>query len=1064
MRPLSLTMQAFGSYGKKTGPIDFTRANQNLFLITGDTGAGKTTIFDAIVFALYGEAGSNYYKKDGMDLQSQFADYAATPFVELTFSEKAGGETKVYTVRRVPRHMRRLKRGDGVKAESEQVSLVMPDGMEYPPKETNKKLEEIVGLTKEQFMQVAMIAQGEFMELLRASSDEKKKIFRKLFHTGFYEGIIRELENRKKEKFSDMASIRTACQTEIGHVVLPEEDENVELLQTLKKRILAADKLSVTDMESFLAELQIFCDRLRDEKEEKEKLYKKADGLRDETRDAFINAKSLADSFEQLREAEQALAECTGAEDEIADIKKQARKIQDAYEIREIYHRFWTAENTVSDTEKHLKEQSDVMPDLKKAYAQAEKEEKENRKQQEAELKTFTAVSERVERALWIFDEIKKMATDAEEKENAWNEAKKKVRQTQKDLEEMEKREKEWREQLKALEGAEGKLELWQRERGEADEIEKDIHSLKKAESDVVKQKKRVDKAKCEYEAARKDYAERAGEYEVKQTAFLDAQAGFIAKEKLREGKPCPVCGSLTHPHPCEITGLHGELTREMIDTLAAETAKSRKTQEEKSIAAQSASEVLKEKEKNLDEAVERLRIRMAKHIPGASEEFTVMQAETLLKEWKHSLEIRGTAIQSNAETYREIQISLKDVDEKKQSLKQKAEQAVQEESDKKAAFATSRETLKRLEADREYPSEQAARETCSAAERVKKDKDKAYEISKDHAEKIKTKMDSAKTLIRRYKEELLGQKQEYEQQKAIYDSVLEEKDFDESEWRNVIEAYPKSEIESLQEKVKAHDIKKAAAKSAAELAKKAIGGRKCPVMEELERKKNEAEENLRRVQRELEQCKAEYKANSDAYQALAPKMKERGRIMREYTKIDSLYSRLAGKVSGARMDIETFVQRYYLQRILYAANVRFSDMSAGQFELRLVEEEQAGTGRNRGLDLMVYSTVTGKVREVKTLSGGESFMAALAMALAMADQIQENSAAINLDIMFIDEGFGSLDERSRGQAVKVLKQMAGGSKLVGIISHVTELKQEIEDQMIITKDEAGSHVKWQIS
>ncbi len=163
-------------------------------------------------------------------------------------------------------------------------------------------------------------------------------------------------------------------------------------------------------------------------------------------------------------------------------------------------------------------------------------------------------------------------------------------------------------------------------------------------------------------------------------------------------------------------------------------------------------------------------------------------------------------------------------------------------------------------------------------------------------------------------------------------------------------------------------------------------------------------------------------------------------------------------------MDIETFVQRYYLERILRAANHRFQEMSAGQFALRMVGAEQAGDGKNRGLDLMVYSEVTGKEREIRTLSGGESFMAALSLALGMADQIQEASASIHLEMMFIDEGFGSLDDHARSQAVHVLEQMAGGSRLVGIISHVTELKQELEDQLIVTRDEDGSHVRWQIS
>ena len=138
--------------------------------------------------------------------------------------------------------------------------------------------------------------------------------------------------------------------------------------------------------------------------------------------------------------------------------------------------------------------------------------------------------------------------------------------------------------------------------------------------------------------------------------------------------------------------------------------------------------------------------------------------------------------------------------------------------------------------------------------------------------------------------------------------------------------------------------------------------------------------------------------------------------------------------------------------------------MSAGQFQLRMVPDEMAGQGKNRGLDLMVYSTVTGKEREVRTLSGGESFMAALSLALGMADRIQRSAAAVNLDILFIDEGFGSLDDRARGQAVRVLQRMAGREKMVAIISHVTELKQEIEDQLLVSKDETGSHVRWQIS
>lgn len=255
MRPLRLTMQAFGSYGKRT-VIDFEQTNQNLFLITGDTGAGKTTIFDAIVFALYGEASSGMNKKNGTELQSQYVGPGVEPFVELIFSEAAGDGREEYAVRRVPRHVRPLKRGTGVKEESESVALTMPDGSEYPQKETDRKLEEIVGLTKSQFMQVAMIAQGEFMELLRAKSDDKKMIFRKLFHTELYAKIVEELGKRRKGKQQEMAQIRTVCQTEVSHVDVPEDYEQAEELKELRKRIVSSDRLSVVDMERLLEDLE----------------------------------------------------------------------------------------------------------------------------------------------------------------------------------------------------------------------------------------------------------------------------------------------------------------------------------------------------------------------------------------------------------------------------------------------------------------------------------------------------------------------------------------------------------------------------------------------------------------------------------------------------------------------------------------------------------------------------------------------------------------------------------------------------------------------------------------
>ena len=281
-------------------------------------------------------------------------------------------------------------------------------------------------------------------------------------------------------------------------------------------------------------------------------------------------------------------------------------------------------------------------------------------------------------------------------------------------------------------------------------------------------------------------------------------------------------------------------------------------------------------------------------------------------------------------------------------------------------------------------------------------------------------------------------------------------------QWQAVTQQYTREEADLFQEKLDAHKAQQAQAQGRYTSAKEQIGAQGKPDLEVLQQNLQEAEQVWKSRQEEREQWGTYARVNSESYARLMPKMEERAQILKEHQQISDLYQRLSGNISGFRMDLETFVQRQYLERILYAANRRFLEMSAGQFELRMYDLDKAGEGKNHGLDLMVYSAVTGKVREVRTLSGGESFMAALSLALGMADQIQESSAAIHLDVMFIDEGFGTLDAQSRKQAIEVLSQLAGSERLVGIISHVTELKEQIEHRLYVTRTENGSEAVWE--
>ncbi len=317
MKPLILTMRAFGSYGSET-TIDFSRAVQNLFLITGDTGAGKTTIFDAIVFALYGQTGSLYNKKDGVLLQSHFMSYDNTPQVTFRFAKSAKEGAPEYTVRRIPRHLRPAKRrgssGKDFIEEKGSVELTLADGSVYAERDVDDKIEEIVGLTREQFMQVAMIAQGEFMELLRAKTDDKKEIFRKLFDTELYERIRRILEERKKAKEREIAVIRTTCRSEITHVTITDDFEKYSEMEALAEEV---KKEKLTCLGAYLELLEMFC---RDSREKTALLTTERDAVKktlDSAKDEYASAKTLMDAFAERDLAQETLDACKAMENKM---------------------------------------------------------------------------------------------------------------------------------------------------------------------------------------------------------------------------------------------------------------------------------------------------------------------------------------------------------------------------------------------------------------------------------------------------------------------------------------------------------------------------------------------------------------------------------------------------------------------------------------------------------------------------------------------------------------------------------------------------------------------------
>lgn len=1067
MKPLKLVMRAFGSYGEET-TIDFTNISQRLFLITGDTGAGKSTVFDAIVFALYGEASSVSNKKDGTLLQSQYASYSVTPFVQLEFSD--GEEGDIYTVMRVPRHQKLITRGRDkgtrTREENASVSLTMPDGTEYPSRDTDRKIEEIVGLTKEQFMQVAMIAQGEFMELLRARSDAKKVIFRKLFHTDFYEKIAAELDERRREKEREIDAVKAGCRTIVHRVNIPEDYERAEELSRLKKQV--GDGI-LADMEGFLEELGLLCESCREERKQAEQEYRTALEVRDEKRDECIAAENLLKFYGQLEQAQADLEECGKRREEMEEKRGLAAGLQAAFEIRMEYGACGEAAKTVETIKREKRKQEEMLPVLSKSAAELKEKEKEEKGKYEAARESYDKLTQRV-------DSAKKTLTEMADTE-------KELGKNCKNLEEVKKRESGEREKYAALEGQEKEwktraeilgeagtlLEKWKLKERSAADLAEASGEVRELERQIAEQEAAVEKARNVYEKAKRTYLRENGLYERKRQSFLDVQAGMLAAG-LKEGEPCPICGSLEHPAPFHGGGADEGVSKEQIETLKEAVEKLREKQEEAAGSVREKEAALREKNGFRDRKFRKLTedYRAAVSDRGERENGGErIQAggeaiHSLIEEFRKKVQAEGSLLREKADQLNGIREKLREAAETKEKLHRSIERTTEEVRAAEIAVHQSRARLESLSGTTEFAGIGEAEELLRQERKRRDAAGTVFEEMRERAQCAEDEVKKAGTLLRKYAAELPEKEAVTAEKKAAYVSLMEQKGIPEEGWKELTAKYTKEDIDILRQEVTDYKLKEQTALAVKKAAAEAVAGKEKPVPEKLEAAKEEAEEKLSGIRERLELAAGLERDNVRVYEELLPGAQKRKEMAEAHARLERLYRLVSGNVSGARMDLETFVQRYYLEKILSAANRRFLRMSAGQFELRMVPVQRAGEGKNRGLDLLVYSTVTGKEREVRTLSGGESFMAALSLALGMADQIRENTSSIHLDIMFIDEGFGSLDEHSRYQAVRVLKEMAEGKKMIGIISHVTELRQEMEDRLVVSKSDRGSTARWE--
>lgn len=1065
MKPILLTMQAFGSYGEKT-EIDFQKGG-DFFLISGDTGSGKSTIFDAMMFALYGKVSTNGSGKEN-ELLSQFVDVRNDkPIVSLVFTAHQHGQEETYKITRTPRHIRPAKRtGAKQQEEGETAELLMPDGLQYPGKlsDTNRKIEELVGLTADQFRKVVMIAQGEFMDFLRAGSKEKTELLRDLLKTDYYYQLSERLKTLAKEKNTAAKTQRANMSFFAGRAVtegLPEEDA-LALDRAKGTVIKAAEKLQPEQVDTLAEVLSGVCARLQLQQGELAQQQTAAQKDRDECMKRIEAAQPLMQRFKELESAEKTLQECAAQADEIEKKRGLIGKIRDAWAIEPKYQRMKDAQKALTDAQRELAAKQQELPQLKQTAADAAAFHQQMEKTKDAATTQCAEVETKVEKALKTFDALDEAEKTLRQAEDADTKAKANAESAKKALDDFKKQEDAWRKQEAELQGAEAAYEVCKQQNQQYRDLKKSLEELQSSRKDVQEKRRQAEAAAETYVGATQKYQREQKAYDDYRLAFLNAQAGLLARE-LAPGKPCPVCGALEHPAPCQLTQENQQLNREQLERRRKAADDAAKAQEEKAKESESAQAKLTERQKVAEEA-ERKLVENAKNIRENGPMATAADVEAMLTAWLPELQSASKSVQAKVKALDDVRKNLEGAKAERDKLEKAAADA------QETAKST---TVKKAEAEKTWnlhqeelsggtyrTREDAVAQRTQAQEAKEKAEAAASQAAEKERQAQKAETD-CETQIRRLNEEMPQKQANAEEFNQQYQQTMAEKSLDETQWQALTANYDAEEPDRLQKKVNDFDQKKNTAETQCTTAQSAIAGREKPDMAKLEATSAAAESALKEVSDALEAAKHLHSDNAKVLKDLHNGREPLAEACKAANTAQHLSDVMAGTESGNRMNLETFVQRNYMEKILCDANRRFRDMSNGQFELKLIPVEDAGEGKNKGLDLEVYSIVTGKTRSVNTLSGGESFMAALSLALGMADQIQAATAAIHLDVMFIDEGFGSLSDNARNEAVNILKEMAGKQRQIGIISHVSELKDEIENQLIVKKDDRGSHISW---
>lgn len=1014
-------MTAFGPY-KHQEVIDFTELQNNrLFVVSGNTGAGKTTIFDAICFALYGSA-SGEDRNDSKFLRSDFADDDVHTAIELEFEL----HNHQY---RIKRQLPHVKTGNKSATGEQYEFYEKVNGREVPcvdrqiVSEINKKVEELVGLTKEQFSQIVMLPQGEFRKLLTSQTENKEEILRKIFRTEPYRWINDRLKEKKKfaeDAYNREAETRNRYIADI-QATIPEREESV-LFEVLSQEHFNSNQvLTGLDEEITFYQNEIF----------KNKKQEETDGISyNKKLEEFHKAEALNEQFKNLEDKEKSLQSFIDQAPVFKEKEKQLENAERASQIEsyEIQVNEWRADEKgkklkLADAEKALLAAEQLLEQAQKNY-QLE----ENKKAEREE------VGRQLDRYLELLPAVKEMEQNKVELTNQ----QKQVEKLAKDLNELQKKlqeEKAAKIQMgEEIKGIEKTVDQLAGKQLKLTEMRNHVRILKDFLTMVNKQRELIQSSKVKEEA----YLKVKMQYEKLEQAWVNGQASILAAH-LHDGKPCPVCGSMEHPNKAQ--GEEAVPTKEELD--AGKKDVDHYESEYRTIAAElkTINGLLTSKAEELTE----IGIQAQEAEPTFQQ--LVEQGKVLKKEVE-LLEAEKGKLGQLKQTFENKEKDIELFEMKQTELASVHQQQNTAYEAKKAVYV---DKLARI--PEEIRILAVLEQKITEIKVLKTKLEQAWETAQKQLQTAKESETKASVNVANAKAQLAESSEKKNKAEKQFIEALAQADFS---------------SEEMYRQAKMTEKDRQALKVEIDLYKQNIAAVKQQVKELQDTLKDRTRVNLTELAAVLEERKKAYEHAQEllrkSEQCLQKITELKGKIIdaeknvaeleKQLSIVTDLYDVVRGQ-NSRKISFERYLQIEYLEQIILAANERLKRLSNGQFIL-IRSDRQESRGKQSGLGLDVFDAYTGQTRDVKTLSGGEKFNASLCLALGMADVIQSFQGGVSIDTMFIDEGFGSLDEESLNKAIDTLIDLQQSGRMIGVISHVQELKAAIPAILEVTKTREG--------